>query len=997
MILNIVHLSDIHYFDKNTISNEKIADIISTINYEIKENNVDEVLIIITGDLVFSCKTKQYALFNNFIKKLKSGISIKISRIILSPGNHDIDFNNQPMHRASIVKSKNEDFKNAKNLFIGKMKNFFSFAKNFGCFVNNKELDTSILQFDGFRLKINNINSAFFSTFKDENDDNDKGLHTIDDELITLLSNDNCEMVITLMHHSPDWYDETSGYKLKECIKLNTDILLCGHEHVNDDLDYNYGKGFFTTKICGGPLCPGNESLFNCIVVDTNAKRFKTMKYQWDGETYNMIENNERKLTKHLKLRADFYDDLLRDHLLINANDFRDFYVFPELVIESDFNDEEQIISSFKDLKKELENKSICIINGTDYSGKTTLCKYLFLSYLDDKIPVLFELKVLDKKKISSILPNTFKEQYNQDLLNYNAFLKEEKDKKVAIIDDADKIDKNEFELFVDELKKTFGLIIIINGLKSEYDLLEITKSRLADSDKRIIVRIGKFYNEERKQLIQKVCSILMNNLSGSALEERVLLVNKLILNRIKLFNLYPPFIVLFVQSMVNNGFELGTKDVFNEVFSSNITNMLKDGDAEVSLMTTLLQRIAYYIHTKKEYPLKEDSLLKIISQYNEEGKGYRKSVSATEVANVLIRCRLIKKISKDNTYLFSNNSFLAYFVAKEWLRIQDSTVLTKMINNLCYGINSDILLYICFMYENAQKLFFDEILSASNKYFDEYEELNFIKENIKFVLKDNKEYNYLPPTEKEKKKASKNAREQEKEITRDSKINYIDIYDYNEEDALNDSMKIVKGIKFVEILSKILPDFIYKMEAEQIGKFVNSIYVLPNKLLYSIFKPIDDEFVKELSRDLLDNEVKRFEFDKTMREVQGVSKLIVLNIYDFVSRYSATSDTIIALENFQYYKNYNYAMQKALFYSELGDTNKFDSIIMSVYYSTENKSIRDMVKKIYYKHLLYNNINYVGKIQANISELFPSINKPNKSLHNKDGFLKFIRTRKKK
>lgn len=383
---------------------------------------------------------------------------------------------------------------------------------------------------------------------------------------------------------------------------------------------------------------------------------------------------------------------------------------------------------------------------------------------------------------------------------------------------------------------------------------------------------------------------------------------------------------------------------------------------------------------------------MKVISDYNKEGAGYRPEIDAVLVVGQMIKCRIITKVGSENKYCFANNAFLAYFIAKEWLRVQDTNVLTKIINNVCYGINSDILLYICFMYENSQKLFFDKILQFANEHFDKCDELDFLKNNVKFILKDKKDLHLQIPSVKDKQNTQDSIKEQEKEITRDSKINYIDIYDYNENEILDESQKFFKGFKYIEIISKILPDFILKMEHEQIKEFVDSIYRLPNKLLYSAFKPLDDEFDAELSKILLDD-VKKYE----MEEIQNITKLLILNIYDLVSRYATSKHTIFALEKYDTKNNFNYMIQKSMFYSENGDTEKFDKTIMSVYTKTKNKTIKNMVKRIYSKHLLYNEIKYSGEIQSHISQLFPNVNKPNKGINNKTVFLTLIRGRKRK
>ena len=70
-----------------------------------------------------------------------------------------------------------------------------------------------------------------------------------------------------------------------------------------------------------------------------------------------------------------------------------------------------------------------------------------------------------------------------------------------------------------------------------------------------------------------------------------------------------------FAKSVLNNHFEHGSGKVFNAVFHSNITNLIRnDSSLDVSTTMLLLQRIAYYIHTKREYPLSQRAFIDIIN-----------------------------------------------------------------------------------------------------------------------------------------------------------------------------------------------------------------------------------------------------------------------------------------------------------------------------------------------------------------------------------------------
>ena len=257
---------------------------------------------------------------------------------------------------------------------------------------------------------------------------------------------------------------------------------------------------------------------------------------------------------------------------------------------------------------------------------------------------------------------------------------------------------------------------------------------------------------------------------------------------------------------------------------------------------------MAYYIHTNKEYPIKPASITKIISEYNEEGRGYRKPLNPVEIINDLVETRIINYYNDEGDVCFFNNSYLAYFIAKEWLKLTDLKELEKIVNNICFGINGEILLFICYLYENSQVLIFNTILERAESFFANFDELNFIKNNIKYFLNDKKKIELGLPNGREKLCKQKEIKEQEKRLTSKEKLKYINIYDYDENTITEAPMVFSRGIKYIEILAKTLPDFIHSMDINQIKKFVKAIYIYPNKLLFNVIKPVDDMIEHELT-----------------------------------------------------------------------------------------------------------------------------------------------------
>lgn len=991
MKILFLHLSDIHIKDKNTVTYDMIDKMILAIT---QEEIVNKIFIIMSGDLAYEGIKEQYEetrkLIGRIVKKLKQKYKINDHiDILLVPGNHDINFNKTPKSRAEI---QSEFFKNNQkdevcSKYIKMMDDFFEFASINRCFISNKILDIKHFEIGNYKIQFNLINSSINSTLKDPTEDDDKGLHFIDEvEINKMENNKNNDLVITVMHHSPEWFNESCRHRLLAYINNKTDFLLCGHEHVNSESELLQSETK-VVRICGGPLAFEKISIFNTILLDTDDNTYKTCCYTLKDDIYYPEFAKEKKLKTDIRINSSFYNDFINDNTLENVTDFRELFVFPELIdINKEQKNQTELVINNKKLFDLIDKKKMLIIEGDDYSGKTFLSKYIYLELLKDKIPVFFNMKKLNSIRINKLIDFTIEEQYNKTQYSKSKFFQEPKSNKIAIVDDADKVDSKQYEILIDELKKVFDTIIIFKGFNSQYDVIELTKKHLEDDESTLTIKICPTYSEKREELIKKVYKILEPNITDTNLVNKAKGINKIITNQIQIFNLNPYFIVLFTKTMINSGYERCEANIFNSVFISNITNILKsNSNLDINVSLLILQRIAYYIHTNKEYPIKQSSINKIISDYNQEGVGYRRSINPAELINELITTRIINYYNSEGDISFANNSYLAYFVAKEWLKIIDRQELKKMVDNICFGINGDILLFICYLYENSQVLIFNTILEGAETFFKNYKELNLKENNVKYLMDDKKKIKLKLPTSKDKEVKQEEIKQQEKRLTANERLKYINVYDYDES-TINDSQMIfLRGIKYIQILSKTLPDFIHSMNKDQIQQFVKAIYVYPNKLLYNIFKPINDLIVNETSKEKLKEcGINAYEeIEKTIATIKSIFQTILLNVYDMTARFVASDNTINALENFNYQESWNYSLQNAIFYDNIGKTEEMGEKLTKLC-KNNNKTLYNLATRVYQKHLLFNKIHYVGKVQSQIDYFFPNINKPSKYFNNK-------------
>lgn len=96
-VINWIHLSDWHEGNDNNnperaeVRSSLITDIIDREEIDSRIKKID--LLIVSGDIAYSGKRHQYdAAEQNFIAPIMNACYLEKSRVVISPGNHDIDW-----------------------------------------------------------------------------------------------------------------------------------------------------------------------------------------------------------------------------------------------------------------------------------------------------------------------------------------------------------------------------------------------------------------------------------------------------------------------------------------------------------------------------------------------------------------------------------------------------------------------------------------------------------------------------------------------------------------------------------------------------------------------------------------------------------------------------------------------------------------------------------------------------------------------------------------
>ncbi|WP_196593183.1 metallophosphoesterase [Pectinatus sottacetonis] len=985
MKILILHLSDLHIRDKYTISTEKINKLGEAVSQF--RDKIDECIIVLSGDIVFSGKCSQYGVAKYLLGKFISIVSDKLNidtfiQILVVPGNHDMNYDN--------VKIKSQDIEdwfsvNSKELLYNDsskgLDEFYLFASRKHCFTDcNIFLHKKILQFGTLKMRVNLINSAIFSTL-----DNDKGLHYIPENSIEELylteneDNDKCNIVLTIMHHNYEWFAECIKGKLEEALYAGTSILLVGHEHNPRCFNNKYTD--VNSNLCiidGGVLDDVNKSSFNIAVIDTDINKIQVKKYAWKSKEvlygFYKEENNSEYVLSRKKCRKDWIypkpetiKAMQEDKKYKITKNILDYYIFPRLEKDDDTKKDMEIcdLDSFI---KTLEKENYLLIKGYSDSGKSIFAQYIFLNFSKNgKIPIIFYGDDFSKRKLNTIIKTTFIEQYGDNNYEYDRFLQVAKEKRIAVIDDFDKINSDLVEDVIANIFEEFGKVIILSQELYETDIVKKAQEKYILDSRFNVYTLTEFYSDKRLELIKKIISVkISKELENKDNKEDIAKdIENFISNQIRLFNRNPDFIIQYVLYFIKEAGECKNNnyDIFNMVFEHNIMTAIQNEDKSMSVNTYfyVLDELAYVIHFEKKYPLKQETFNSIIEQYNID---YDQNINSKTFFEVLKKSKILEEGNGWNI-VFSNNNYLAFFVARKLSRLYTSDVekakkaIEDVIENICFGINGNILLFLSYIKQHTGIL--DYVYNAAFKYIDNWDEFNFEDDNynISYIedFRINKEVKAPDDDERKQIKRSKIKAESQISVVQESKD--VDIYKYDDESKKNNSYQLSKAMQLLRLIAATLPNFSYMLLATKKENIVHMIYSYTNKIIYRWFNEVDKNFdnlieyiwksIKEIKIDENENmpsknDLKIFFQDYTIASI--------LALYKDIASVSVNKDTINLFDKYKNDNNNTYNIQNLIMEEQVGRIESFLKKVDNLH-QHEKPLLKTMVLRIIRSYLL--------------------------------------------
>ena len=892
---------------------------------------------------------------------------------MLIPGNHDISF---------IDKDKIYDGNNNNSL-----DNFYDTFQMYNS-LNKTNKDVAFYEYENIRFIL--MNSCYGSTINDNI--NDYGKHYLSANVKELLNSAYLKpYTVMIMHHNLEWYNEESRSFLENYISKKVSVLLVGHSHEKAiQMTKKTNVGTSDIKMIQNLAIQDEKAKtegFTFNILDTNNSLVESKTIIFNNGIVTLgLENENFYVNNHcnleFRLNKEFEKSLNLDDNNINYNSY---FTFSGMIKEdtSSKDNTNEDISNINDFFDLLEKYKKIAIRGGAKTGKTILSKEIFKHFYNkgDR-PILIDATGYNKKSFN--FKNAMIDEYEGDIVNVIP-----SGKNILIIDNADCIRENEIKEIISDTANKFDTLIFLFSGEFDYNLSEyISQIISSDNDKILNLRIGQFTYKRRKILIERY--IKSCNYNVDDLNETVKKINNDFRNNILHFALTPSFIIKYLKEYMKK------KDVtFNNydiIYQTDLVERLKSNmgdERKCQLFLHILSELAYIMHQNKKQYLSAKEIGEIIENFVISKQQRKVKIAdflqTTEKAGILI-------YNLDNAnYSFKDKIDLAYFIAYKLKDVDISTsdeyksIINETFNNLCFGINSDVILFLFLLkpVESLKRF----IVEKAKKHFSKLDEFRFLDINKYVDIEDDSKLpsfdvkDSVPDKEDFEKKENINDQEEKDILLKD--YHTVGIYEYDSLDYEKKENVISNSFKYIEIVSKIMSSFRLVLPDDLKNEIVDLIYKMPNKTLNVLYDEINETVKKAIgqlnakiekhnaiineNRDKLEIHI---DFDKIKSHLFLLLLTHAYLVYYIEAQFAVNENTIISLVEFDENNNDNYKLQKLLFYLK---GNRFDDFERLSLELKDNKFIgkTKLVHVIAREFLIENQNISEDKRNSYISKMF--------------------------
>lgn len=727
-VMRILHFSDFHLRPGNGLGKSQglLDKMLSSLDAIQDEKHID--LVVFSGDMVDRGAegfTSMEVAFGNFkflvADKIANYLGLSADRIIIAPGNHDI---NQKADKKHVEKGIYEQLGSIKDIddFVSDETNFDDVKRiaDFNKFqdgyynalsgieYHHTPLQSNIIMsIDGKKVGITILNSVW----RCYNSNTDKGRILIGQSQILDSEKylNTCDIKLAVSHHDYNWVRDFERPNLPKLITKNYNMFFCGHTHGADAelLCRPEGNTFFFTA--PGLLHANVHELDGnykngYMIIDYNVdehivrasryiqdydKTFKLDKnYGESGIWENEIPRGE--VAKRNEKLMDTYNQLqnsipeLNSHLIgyrtstLAPKTIDDIFVMPRLSYREQSDDDIQSVKTVgvNSIDELLQIEGNIILYGDKESGKTILLDKILIELTNNYrakniIPVALRFSAI-KNNILSLVSS----YWDQRVKDTEELLQEKNI--VLLIDDIDFEEESSRKVSeIVEFLKTYPHVRLIGTALGGHSIVCSGPNNTSIPSSKSI-QIDSFRAEEIRSLACKWYQVPEDN---NDLREKI----EFIINAFSTFKLpCTPFSVTLLLWILEKGGQIQPTNsaILLDTF---MMEMLKDygkgyGKEKFNQLNKirLLSSIAFAIYQEEVDSTKEGrtyaftmgKLTMLVEKHLSamEMTAYRPS----KIVEELIDAGVLVQEGTSNEIYFRFRCFMEYFLAKQMIVSED-------------------------------------------------------------------------------------------------------------------------------------------------------------------------------------------------------------------------------------------------------------------------------------------------------------------------------------
>lgn len=577
-------------------------------------------------------------------------------------------------------------------------------------------------------------------------------------------------------------------------------------------------------------------------------------------DVYNGLKRViERELKiKKLEISEEFKNFLQEVQLLTKSHPDKeivfldDIFLPPELDKFNEVGELEKKIN-FDELISNFTNYSKIVIAGENLSGKTTICKMLFIELKKiNLIPVYIHNKGIFKGKIENKILDALKKQYkNFEQNDFN----ELKERIIPIIDDFHSI-KHKGK-YIENLNTYSFCVLTVDDIFS----LNIKNEELIASY--TFFKIRELKKSLRNELIKKWISLSdkkpsITDIDYKTLDSKVELIEEILGKNISkgIFPSYPFYIlsaiVTYETFAIPLNQEITSQGYCYQAFIYFYLKKQGIKNEDIDIYINFLTELAYHFYSIRKNELSPDTFNKFINTYVQ--KYYLPIKQEILIKNL----NQIISIDSFGNYLFRYSYLYYFFVAKYFIEHVENKEIKKEIERIINNLHVDENAYITiFMIHHSKNInILEEIELNALILFDSFNPASLKKDEVSFFDKHaNKiiKATLPPPTTPPEKVREEILKKEDKLEELEEKMKK-DKNDHGETLARD----LRKAIRTVEVMGCIIKNRLGSIEKSKIKELFKEAMNVNLRILSSFFEIIKNNEEQKFIIDFLLKKIKK-------------------------------------------------------------------------------------------------------------------------------------------